>query len=295
MKISVSFLFLLSFLFVIASSVSSELYSFSNDETVIGVVRTYKVKAKESLIEIARKFGLGYNEITDANLTLDPFIPGKDASVIIPALWVLPDAPLREGIVINLSEMRLFYFLKQKGEWKVRTFPIGIGDEGNNTPVGNFVVIQKIERPSWHVPKSIKKERPELPDVVPPGPNNPLGSHALRLSLGSYLIHGTNRPWAVGRRVTHGCIRLYPEDMLKLFNMASNGVKVTIVIQPVKVGVKNNRVYVEVHKDDYGENINYFKEAAGLLKEKNLFDKIDAEKLYNALEEKSGVPGDISK
>lgn len=296
------------------ASVSAEVYSYNKDNTVIGSVKMYKVNGNESLIEIARNFGVGYNEIVDANPSLDPFLPGNNASVRIPTSWVLPDVPLTEsktrnkssslvtrqqllnyeGILINLSEMRLYYFFKQKKSLLVRTFPIGIGDEGNDTPVGSFKIIEKIVKPAWHVPASIKKERPELPDVIPPGPDNPLGSHALRLSLGSYLIHGTNRPWAVGRKVTHGCIRLYPEDIPKLFQIVPNGTRVTIVRQPVKVGVRDNKVYIEVHKDDDAKNFNYFNEAVELLKKKGLIKKVNTEKLYHAVREKSGIPVEIS-
>lgn len=276
------------------TSVSAEVYSYSKDNTVIGVLRTHKVNGNESLIEIARSYDVGYNEIVDANPKLDPFLPGSNSMVNIPTMWILPDVAYSEGIVINITEMRLYYFFKQKNTVLVRTFPIGIGDEGNDTPVGNFKIIEKIANPAWHVPQSIKKERPELPDVVPPGHNNPLGTHALRLSLGSYLIHGTNRPWAVGRRVTHGCIRLYPEDIPKLFQIVPKGMKVTIVRQPVKVGVKGDSVYIEVHRDDTEKDINYFNEAVELLKKKGLLKKINTEKLYHAVREKSGVPVEIS-
>jgi L,D-transpeptidase ErfK/SrfK len=288
-------IFLLLIFSVIAfSSASAEVYSYSKDNTVIGSMKTYKVNGNESLIEIARNFGVGYNEIVDANPSLDPFLPGNNADVRIPTAWILPDVNSHEGIVINLSEMRLYYFFKQKKSLLVRTFPIGIGDEGNDTPVGNFKIVEKIKNPSWHVPESIKKERPELPNVVPPGPKNPLGTHALRLSRRSYLIHGTNRPWAVGRRVTHGCIRLYPEDIPRLFQMVPNGTKVTIVRQPVKVGIKDDKVYIEVHKDDYERNTNYFSTAVELLKKKGLLKKVNTEKLYHVIREKSGVPVEIS-
>lgn len=273
------------------SSITAEVYSKS--DTVIGSIKTYKVKNDESLIEIARKFGLGYNEIVDANPNLDPFIPGNGMSVKIPTSWVLPDVAVYDGIVINLSEMRLYYFFTQRRSRLVRTFPIGIGSEGTDTPLGNFRVIQKVVRPSWHVPESIRKEKPTLPKVVPPGPDNPLGSHALRLSWGDILIHGTNIPWGVGRKVSHGCIRLYPEDIPKLFQLVPNGVRITIVQQPVKVGIKNNKVHIEVHKDKYA-NMNYFNEAVRLLRKKNLLKIIGTEKLYKALIEKSGMPVDIS-
>jgi L,D-transpeptidase ErfK/SrfK len=277
-----------------SSPVSADGYPYGDSNTVIGELKDYKVNGDESLIEIARKSGLGYNEIVDSNPKLDPFLPGKKALVSVPSIWILPDAPSYDGIVINLTEMRMYYFFKQNGASLVSTFPIGIGDEGNDTPVGNFKIIEKIIRPSWHVPESIKKERPELPAVVPPGPENPLGSHAMRLSLSSYMIHGTNRPWAVGRKVTHGCIRLYPEDIPKLFHMVNNGAKVTIVRQHVKVGTKENRVYVEVHKDENGKNVNYFNEAVKLLIKKNLLKSINTEKLYRAAMDRTGIPVDIS-
>jgi L,D-transpeptidase ErfK/SrfK len=269
-------------------------YPYRKNNNLIGSVKTYEVNGNESLIEIARKFSLGYNEIVDANPDLDPFLPGNSAVVKIPTMWILPDAAEHAGIIINLSEMRLYYFFKQNNLSLIRTFPIGIGDEGNDTPVGNFKIIEKKVNPSWHVPQSIRKERPELPAIVPPGPNNPLGSHALRLSLSSYLIHGTNRPWAVGRRVTHGCIRLYPEDIPKLFQMVSNGTKVAIVRQPVKVALKDDKVYIEVHKDDSEKHINYLNNAVELLIKKGLLRKVNIEKLYEAVSEKSGIPVEIS-
>jgi len=275
------------------SSVAAEVYSYSKDTTVIGVTTSYKVKDNESLIEIARKFGIGFNEIADSNPDHDPFVPGTGMSVKIPTSWILPDIALYNGIVINLSELRLYYFLRQRGSMSVMTFPIGIGSEGTDTPVGNFRVIKKIVSPSWYVPESIRKEKPTLPKVVPPGPDNPLGSHALRLSLGTILIHGTNKPYGVGRRVSHGCIRLYPEDIPKLFQSVPKGVSVTIARQPVKVGIKNNKVYIEVHKDKF-LHINYFNETVNLLRKKNLYKGVDKEKMLSALREKSGIPVDIS-
>ncbi len=275
------------------SSVAAEGYSYGKYNTVIGQPKTYKVKDDESLIEIARKFRIGFSEIADSNSDLDPFVPGTGKIVKIPTSWVLPDVALYDGIVINLSEMRLYYFLRQSRSMSVMTFPIGIGSEGNDTPEGNFRVIEKIVRPSWYVPESIRKEKPTLPKVVPPGPDNPLGSHALRLSSGSILIHGTNKPYGVGRRVSHGCIRLYPEDIPELFRLVSNGARVTIVRQPIKVGSKNNEVYIEVHEDKH-KLVNYFTETIQLLRKMNLLESVSTEKLYRALEEKRGVPVKIS-
>jgi L,D-transpeptidase ErfK/SrfK len=277
------------------TAVPEKVYPVTKNTDVIGSVRTYRAKANESLIEIARKFGLGYNEIVGANPSLDPFVPGKGAAITIPSSWILPDVSRREGVVINLSEMRLFYFIKKrKAVTAVMTFPIGIGSEGYDTPIGRFTVTEKLTDPPWYVPLSIRKERPGLPEVVPPGPDNPLGSHALRLSLQTILIHGTNRPWCVGRRASHGCIRLYPEDIPKLFQLAPDGARVTIVRQPVKVGTKGRTVYVEAHRDDHNGNFNYFDEAVRLLRKKGLLDTISMEKLTKALERKQGLPTAIS-
>lgn len=268
--------------------------AFSASEAVIGRVRSHTVKKGESLIEIARRFGLGYNGIAEANPDLDPFVPGKGAKAVIPTSWIVPDVAPGDGIVINLSEMRLYYFFTSFDARLLVTFPIGIGSEGNETPVGEFRVTEKREDPSWHVPESIRKEKPALPPVVPPGPDNPLGSHALRLSEQSILIHGTNKPWGVGRNVSHGCIRLYPEDISRLFELVPVGTRVTIVRQPVKVGVKGRRVYIEVHGEQVGE-MDYFADATGLLLKKQLLDFVDAQKLFQALGERRGIPVDIGK
>ncbi len=276
------------------ANVEGAAYTYSKDSTVIGNLKTHRTTKEDSLIEIARKYSLGYNEITDANPDLDPFSPGPDKEVLIPTQWVLPDLPMYEGIVINLPEMRLYYFLKATGKEMVRTFPIGIGDEGKDTPTGTFKITQKTVNPTWYPPESIRKERPELPAIVPPGPNNPLGSHSLRLSGSSYLIHGTNRPWAVGRRVTHGCLRLYPEEIPVLFDLVRVGTKVTIIKQPVKIGQRAGRVFIEVHRTEGNYGFNYFDEAIGLLIKRDLLKKVDTLRLYEAIRHKSGVPVDIT-
>jgi L,D-transpeptidase ErfK/SrfK len=263
---------------------------YAGQDSVIGMMRHYAVKKNDSLIEIARKFNLGFNEIADANPTVDPFVPEAGIRVQIPTEWVLPDVQMHEGIIINVSEMRLYFFIDRNSPF-VFTFPIGIGDDGKETPVGNFRVTNKTARPHWYVPKSIRNEDPRLPPVVPPGPNNPLGSHAMRLSLPSVLIHGTNKPWGIGRKVSHGCIHLYPEDIPWLFMHTKKGTRVTIVRQPVKVGTRANKVYVEVHNDGA---FNYLREALLLLARKNLLGRINSVKLLRAVKERSGVPVIIS-
>jgi L,D-transpeptidase ErfK/SrfK len=287
-----TFITILFTLFVI-SSVNAEVFRFEEHDTVVGSIKKHTTKRDESLIEIARKYDLGFNEIADTNPELDPFIPGDGATVIIPTSWILPNVPSYKGIVINLSEMRMYYFFRKHKSILVKTFPIGIGAEGTNTPQGTFSVIEKTVKPSWHVPESILKERPDSPKVVPPGPKNPLGSHALRLSLPTILIHGTNRPFGIGRMVSHGCIRLYPEDIPKLFKLVPTGTQVIIIRQPIKIGVENKDVYIEVHNDTYS-NLDYFDEAVKLLQQKNLLKNINTEKFYWALKEKKGIPVNIS-
>lgn len=264
---------------------------YAGDSEVIGTMKWGFIKENDSLIELARKYGLGYNEIADANLNLDPFIPKLGASVRIPTLWILPNLPREQGIVINLSELRLYYYPYPDTKF-VFTFPIGIGDEGSETPLGVFTIIEKRVNPTWYVPKSILEERPGFPTQVPPGPDNPLGTHALRLSSGSILIHGTHRPWGVGRRVSHGCIRLYPEDIPELYRLVPIRTKVIIVRQPVKLGQKNGKVFLEVHR---GEDVNYSQEAVKLIKARNLASLIDRVKLSRVLREKSGIPEEISR
>lgn len=264
---------------------------FAGDNEVIGAMKSYVIKESDSLIELARKYDLGYNEIADANVKMDPFIPDLGATVRIPTFWVLPNYPRKHGIIINLSELRLYYYPYQDAKF-VFTFPIGIGDEGTETPLGTFTIIEKKVNPTWYVPKSIQEERPGFPAQVPPGPDNPLGTHALRLSIGPVLIHGTNKPWGTGRRVSHGCIRLYPEDIPELYRLVSKGTKVFILRQPVKLGMKNGRIYLEVHQ---GENVDYYQEAMKLIMVRRLLSRVDRVKLSRVLREKTGIPEEISR
>jgi L,D-transpeptidase ErfK/SrfK len=273
----------------------SGVYEYDNGSSVIGALTHYRTKEDESLIELARKVDIGYRAIADANPSLDPFVPGTGVLVTIPSSWILPDVRSYDGIVINISELRLYYFTRKGRSRLVRIFPIGIGSEGHDTPPGKYSVVQRIVKPAWHVPESIRKEKPELPKVVPAGPNNPLGSHALRLSSAGILIHGTNRPWGVGRRVSHGCIRLYPEDISRFFPMVPNGTKVTIVRQPIKVGWREGKVYMEVHSDKFTKDRDYLSLAQTLLAKKGLLKNVSTEKLYAAVKEKTGMPVDISE
>jgi L,D-transpeptidase ErfK/SrfK len=269
------------------SACASEFLFFQG---VGGSTGYHTIREDDSLVELARRYDVGYNEITAANPGVDPFVPEAGTRVTIPGRWILPDVTEQRGIVINLAEMRLFYF-PPRSKGVIETFPVGIGDEGWDTPTGIYRIIEKIANPAWHVPASIRAQRPELPEVVPPGPDNPLGTHALRLSIGTVLIHGTNRPFGIGRRVSHGCIHLYPEDIAKLFRKVKLGTRVTIVRQLVKAAAVNGRVLVEIHKDG-SEDLE--QEAVDLLDRRGLMAKVDMAKLRTAALASSGIPTDVT-
>ena len=211
---------------------------------LIGAPGVHRVAQGETLLDIARAHDLGFTETRAANPDLDVWIPPVGETVTLPTRHVLPDAP-RRGIVVNLSEQRLYVFPPSGGD--VLTFPVGIGKVLWETPVGQTKVVRKRKNPSWTPPASIRAEHPDLPAVVPPGPNNPLGAYALDLGLSGYVIHGTSRPYGVGRRVSHGCVRLYPEDIERLFALVRVGTPVAFVDQPIKLGWLDGELYLEVH------------------------------------------------
>lgn len=224
-------------------------------DDVIGEVRHIRTETDDTLSAIARRHNLGYREIKLANPDVDPWLPGKSTEVVLPTRYVLPDAP-REGLVLNLAEMRLFYYPPKSSPYadKVITYPLGIGREGWGTPLGQTRITRTKAQPTWTPPASIRKEHAEkgdpLPKVVPAGPDNPLGEYALYLGFPSYLIHGTNKPAGIGMRVSHGCIRLYPEDIAALYSMVDAGTPVRIVNEPYKAGWHDNRLFLEVHPPD---------------------------------------------
>jgi L,D-transpeptidase ErfK/SrfK len=219
-------------------------------DDVVGVLQITKVQGEDTFSDIARRFNLGYEEIVRANPGIDPWLPGVGREIVLPTQFVLPNAP-REGLVINLAQLRVFYFPKRKeGELQtVITHPIGIGKVGWETPVGTTKVVSKVKNPTWYPPASVRKEHREagdpLPAKVPPGPDNPLGAYKMNLGWPSYLIHGTNKPYGVGMRSSHGCIRFYPEDIAELFHQIPIGTKVTVVNQPFVFGWQGDSLYVQ--------------------------------------------------
>ncbi|MED5422704.1 MAG: L,D-transpeptidase family protein [Pseudomonadota bacterium] len=210
----------------------------------IGNTEKYTAKYEDTLIHLARKNNLGFVDIRSANPHLDPWIPGEGTEVILPKRHILPNAP-REGVVINLAEMRVYYFDKNGNAPK--TFPIGIGREGLQTPLGTTKVVRKAIGPSWRPTERMRKEDPDLPEVVEAGPDNPLGTHALYLGWPQYAIHGTNRPYGIGRRVSSGCIRMYPEAIVKAYDLIDVKTPVTVVDQALKVGWVEDMLYIEAH------------------------------------------------
>ncbi|MEM8981668.1 MAG: L,D-transpeptidase family protein [Pseudomonadota bacterium] len=224
----------------------------SPEQTVVGELSVLRANPDNTFSDIARHYGLGYDELVTANPGVDPWLPGADTPVLLPTRFVLPDVA-REGIVLNIAAKRLFYFLPpaESGEQRVITYPIGIGRVGWATPLGEATVIAKAENPTWYVPQSVRAEHramgDPLPAVVPPGPDNPLGHRVLKLNMDGYLIHGTNQPYGVGMRVSHGCVRLYPEDIEALYTMADLGTAVQIVNQPVLAGWHNDTFVVQAY------------------------------------------------
>lgn len=222
-------------------------------DSVVGSLDIVNVAEGEVLVDIARMHNVGFEAIRIANPEIDSWLPAPGSEVLIPRQFVLPDAP-REGIVVNVAEMRLYYFPPARaGQARVVvTHPVSIGRGDWETPLAVTRITRKVENPTWTPPQSVRNEHlergdPALPAVVPPGRDNPLGQHALYLDLPSYLLHGTNRPYGIGMRVTHGCIRLYPEDVSRLYDSVAVGTRVTIINQPAKAGRLGSRVYLEVH------------------------------------------------
>jgi L,D-transpeptidase ErfK/SrfK len=239
----------------VATSAAAEQFPLPPEGSdVIGTLSSTQAEASDTLLDIARRHNLGYEEITNANPGLDAWIPGAGSQVVLPKQRLLPRAP-RAGIVINLPEHRLYWFPPAKaGETPVVwSFPVSIGKMDWNTPLGRTTIVSKAKDAPWIPPKSVREEHAKrgepLPAVVPGGPDNPMGRYKMALGIpgGAYLIHGTNRPAGIGMQVTHGCMRLYPEDIESLYGMVPLGTQVTIVNQPYKWGWHDGELLIEVH------------------------------------------------
>jgi len=267
---------------------------------IVGKLGVVVTRNDDTLLDIARQHGLGYNEITAANPGIDPWVPGESTEVVLPTAFVLPPGP-REGMVINLAQMRLFYFPPPRpGEpARVITHPIGIGVDIAPTPLGATRIVRKAVDPTWYPPDSIRERRAEegeiLPAVVPPGPDNPLGGYALYLALPGYLIHGTNRPWGIGMRVSNGCIRLYPEDIEALFAQVPVDTRVRIVRDPYLVGERDGVPVLQAFRppDDAPVEESYTPLMQDLVR-RYPRGTVDLAKALQVAKERRGVPTPIA-
>ena len=290
----------LHFLSMTNTYASRYLIEESNGNTVIGSTRIIYADERDTLLDIARNHGFGYQDMKLANVNVDTWLPDDGQEVVLPSQFILPVASM-DGIVLNVPEMRLYYYPpKEKGKLQeVFTYPLGVGREGWSTPYIKTIIVEKKVNPNWYPPKSILKEHEEagdpLPKIVKPGPENPLGNYAMRLGRRDYLIHGTNKPNGIGMRISHGCIRLYPEDIKELFSKVSLKTPVNIINQPYKIGVKNDVIYLEVHpfldedKEKYENNLTSV--IALIIKiSNNRKYQIDMRTAYEAIKNPTGLP-----
>ena len=239
--------------FILAMPARATIYDLPQaGQDVIGAVSTITATYEDTLVDIARRHGLGYLDIVRANPGVNVWVPGEGTEIVLPNRFVLPPGP-RTGLILNLAEYRMYYFPEaQRGETpKVHTYPMSIGRMDWETPLGRTKIIAMAKDPAWYPPQSVRDEHAAdgdpLPSIVPPGPENPLGTRALRLGIPGYLIHGTNRPAGVGMRVSHGCVRMFPEDVEFLFERIGVNTPVRIIDVPVKIGWDGDVLLAEVH------------------------------------------------
>jgi L,D-transpeptidase ErfK/SrfK len=264
---------------------------FDIDTNIIGQQQIYKIKKGDNLFVIARSNKLSVAEVILANPQIhNPKIIYFGQDLILPLSHILPNVNT-EGVVINLAELRLYYFLPDNST--VLTVPIAIGAEGYDTPIGKTKIIRKRKNPYWIPPARLREENPYLPEVIPAGINNPLGRYALDLSWPRFLIHGTNDPRSIGNKESHGCIRLYPEDIEELFGLIEVGTKVNIINQPIKIGWINNNIYIESHLPrEQTQDIDNTKKII-CRKVKDCDVKIDWQKVVDVISKNNGIPTQV--
>lgn len=272
-------------------------------EDVVGQVQVIKAKHEDTFADIGQANDIGYLEMVAANPGVDPWLPGAGTEVLLPTRYILPSGP-REGIVINLAEYRMYYFPKDKNV--VHTYPLGIGREGWGSPIAETRITGKIKDPAWYPPKSIREEHAAdgdpLPTVVPAGPDNPLGPFKFTLGLQGYLIHGSNKKFGIGMRVSHGCFRMLNHNVLELASMVPVGTKVRIINEPYKFGISGGKVYLEAHaplEDESAKSSVVDKHAAlvdELLKRNDLLGqrRLDWEVVREVVSAEDGLPVEIS-
>lgn len=240
--------FVLALFFIALSSpVLGRTMPVWKDSALVGAVGRIHASYEDTFASVGDRESLGYLELVHANPGIDPWLPGEGTQIILPSRYILPEAP-QEGIVVNLAEYRLYYYQNNQ----VSTYPVGVGTSTSPSPLTQTKVTMRLESPAWWPPESVRQEHlesgDELPRMIPPGPDNPLGPFALQLAEKGYLIHGTNKRFGIGMQVSHGCIRMYNQDISELIWKVQTGTPVLIIDQPVKFGVQDNILWVEVHR-----------------------------------------------
>jgi L,D-transpeptidase ErfK/SrfK len=258
--------------------------------TVVGHIQHYRIKKGDDLLDLARHYGLGYSEIGVMYRHWDPFLPPVGAVMTIPTMWIVPNSRGNQ-IIVNTGEMRLYYYIKKNTQ--VYTFPIGMGVLDFRTPQGKFRVINKKVNPTWHIPKALQAKYGMA--EMPPGPDNPMGAYKLTLSWGDYGIHGTAMPLGVGRMVSHGCTRMYPEHIKKLFPMVPVGATVEYIYEPAKIGFRQGRIYLSVHEDVYFKIPSMILHVLNMLEQRGLADQVDMRRVMQVVEEHYGNPVDVTR
>jgi L,D-transpeptidase ErfK/SrfK len=281
-------------------------------DDVIGSLSNYKIQPHDTLLDVGRWFGLSAKEVSDANNHLDWWGPPAGKEVVLPSEHILPEGP-HSGIVLNIPEMRLYYYypspiVRRAHKGKVTpaafahsqaqvvyTFPVGLGRFDWKTPVGDWTIVAKTRNPTWVVPDDIYEEHLERDGeaehvIYGDDPDNPLGHYRLSLSIPEYALHGTNVPWGVGMNISHGCVRLYPEDIERLFDKAKVGTPGRFVYQPIKFGWRGDSLYVEVHDDLYAKYPGLWQHALREVNRLGLEDDVDMRRLEKAVEARSGIP-----
>lgn len=253
---------------------------------VVGEEGAHLVEPGQTLHDVAYEQRLGFEALQRLNPEIDPWLPTPGTLVRLPTRYVLP-AGKQDGLVINVPEMRLYDYTRS-GPPEV--FALAVGDAEDPTPIAEFRIGQKRIDPFWRVPASIREEKPHLPALVPPGEDNPLGSRWMTLGNTSYGIHGTNVRWSIGRGSTHGCVRLYEDQMQALYARTENGAQVAIVYQPYKWGTNGKDLYLEAHPDLYGRLDEPLAAALALPRELGLLPRIDIERVWAAVEQARGIP-----
>ena len=240
------------------SALSAATFDIKPDQTMIGELRYIEARGDETLLEVAYEFDFGYEELVAANPDIDVWDLKRGARIVLPSRFILPEGP-RTGVYINTASYRMYYYPEEFKGAKVITYPISVGRGEWPTPEKEALIIDKLVSPAWYPPKTVREEHKEewgeeLELVVPPGPDNPLGEYALQLNLPGYLIHGTNKPYGIGMNVTHGCIRLRPDDINSFFQLVPRGTSVRIVNEPYAVAVEDGVVYLEAHTGEADED-----------------------------------------